>query len=590
MLRVLLAIFLIASIAGVGLAIWLFYDPEVVLDYEKQVLIWDAESATFQIETHFSKGRFVKALKAGDRELLATCFRDDFTGKLLVEDSPGVIQVSTVTERKLERGKAAQRDADANAVMDQLLAQLEPFAEIKSASQRVLEIHPITRMKEDTGRWQLRLLHMFYGTGPNGEMLAHESEHDAVLEYTARDQLDSKEPLLISWDTIYIKNTVSPHPLLEEVTKEYGLDLDASVLEDNWEIPVEANTQQKLAVAVEDFDRDGYLDIAVASLSKARQMGLPVLLRNIGGKRFEDVTAQYGIRPWQTTDIYPQFAAGWIDIENDGYPDLILGNRVYQNVRGQRFLDITEQSGLRFYREPMGVTVADYNNDGFADVYMLYQTPDDDRERQKMAGKPMPWIGDNHHGAENQLWMNNGNGTFRRALGTGAEAGKGSSFAATWFHLDDNLYPDVYIVNDFGDNVLLRNKGDGTFEDVTTTTGTGGFATSMGVASGDINNDGTPELYVGNMYSKMGRRIIAHIKPSDYPDGVYRQLEGACAGNHLYQLKPGQTQFQELSENMGINAVGWAFAPSFVDFDGDGLLDIYANAGFVSFSRGRPDG
>ena len=59
------------------------------------------------------------------------------------------------------------------------------------------------------------------------------------------------------------------------------------------------------------------------------------------------------------------------------------------------------------------------------------------------------------------------------------------------------------------------------------------FATSMGVATGDLDNDGAPEIYVANMYSKMGRRIIAHVESSDYPPGIFEQIEGSCAGNRL---------------------------------------------------------
>ena len=112
----------------------------------------------------------------------------------------------------------------------------------------------------------------------------------------------------------------------------------------------------------------------------------------------------------------------------------------------------------------------------------------------------------------------------------------------------------------------------------------------MGVASGDINGDGVPEIYVANMYSKMGRRIIAQVSAQDYPAGIYEQLVGSCAGNRLYSTKGDVREYQELSEQLGVNAVGWAYAPAFADFDGDGSLDVYATTGFLSFDRQKPDG
>ena len=515
MARLGIAFLLLAVIGvGVGFAVWWLYDPQIVLDYEKQVLIWDAESATFQIETRFGKRRFVKALRDNNRDLLASCFRDEFAAKLVNEEAPLVRTVSTVSETRYDRGKASQRETDANGLIDWLFAQLEPFAEVQSASQRVLEIHPIEQISEDTGRWSIRFLHMFYGTTAEGGRIAHESEHDVVLEYTARDQLET-DPVVISWDTIYFKNSTATHPLMEEVTEQFGLKLDSRLLEDNWEIPVENNLQQKICAAVEDFDRDGYLDIAVASMVSSREKGVPVLLRNVGGERFENVTQQMGIREWDATIDNVQFSAAWIDYNNDGYPDLIFGESLYRNEQGERFTDVTAESGLKVQREPMGITVADYNLDGFPDLYILYQSPPTNLEMRELANVPMPWIGDNKFGAENHLWLNDGNGHFKLIDNANAGGGKGSSFAASWFHLDDDLDPDLYIVNDFGNNVLLRNKGDGTFEDITEETQTGGFATSMGVASGDINNDGTVELYVGDMYSKMGRRIIAPVSHAD---------------------------------------------------------------------------
>ena len=137
--------------------------------------------------------------------------------------------------------------------------------------------------------------------------------------------------------------------------------------------------------------------------------------------------------------------------------------------------------------------------------------------------------------------------------------------------------------------MVLRNKGDGTFEDATDSSGAADFATSMGVATGDINNDGTTEIYVANMYSKMGRRIISHVSEDDYPKNIYPQIQGSCAGNRLYQIGDDGS-YSDVTDIAGVNEVGWAFGPLLCDFDGDGLLDVYATTGFMSFKRDKPDG
>jgi hypothetical protein len=146
------------------------------------------------------------------------------------------------------------------------------------------------------------------------------------------------------------------------------------------------------------------------------------------------------------------------------------------------------------------------------------------------------------------------------------------------------------VANDFGTNVMLRNRGDGSFEDISQAAGVADYATSMGVAAGDVDNDGLPELYVANMYSKMGRRIIAHVCDDDYDPGIYEQIKGACAGNRLYRRSSKDQQYEDLSTALGVNGIGWAFAPAMVDLDNDGLLDMYATTGFMSFDRHKPDG
>ena len=116
----------------------------------------------------------------------------------------------------------------------------------------------------------------------------------------------------------------------------------------------------------------------------------------------------------------------------------------------------------------------------------------------------------------------------------------------TGFFYDDDAFPDLYIANDFGKNVLLRNKGDGTFEDISAESQAEGYSTSMGVSTGDLNNDGKTEIYVANMYSKMGRRIIGQVSDDDYPEGIYPQIQGSCAGNRLYTRSDDGTVSRKL--------------------------------------------
>ena len=231
--------------------------------------------------------------------------------------------------------------------------------------------------------------------------------------------------------------------------------------------------------------------------------------------------------------------------------------------------------------------MADYDGDGRLDLYVVNQKgfrPPPPREQR-------PWVGDSLSGAENTLWHNEGGGRFTDVTRKSrASGGLRQTFAASTFFYDDDRFPDLYLANDLGTNLLLRNNGDGTFVDITKESGSGDFATSMGVATGDLDNDGAAEIYVANMYSKMGERIIAHVRADDYPAGVYEQIRGSCAGNRLYRRGGNGDKFHDFSRAAGVNDVGWAYAPAMTDLDGDGLLDLYATTGFMSFEHGKPDG
>ncbi len=540
----------------------------VELAKTKQKRIWLAEHVTFKIEAYFGKP-FSAALAERDAAQLQAFFNDDFAGQVFDAQWGDAQACSIVSQQQRDSG-AQMRTATAEDVVNSLLAALAEFDEINSLRTRVLHIE---RTEGQPARWLTTL--MIEARGRDSGPMEYRSRHQVEFALD-EENIVPDESVVARWQ---FKSEIlcrSPRPLMQEVTSEVGLD-DLG-LPDNWKMQ-QAN-KFHFQMAVEDFDRDGWLDIAIATAD-----GRPYLLRSHEGRRFEDVAEQLGLHTWSPRRFVTALA-GWIDYDNDGYPDLLVGNRLYHNDQGQGFTDVTAYSGLRIGLAPKGCTVADYDCDGYADLYLLYQSS----PRRPSAG-PEPWVGDNESGARNALWRNQGNGIFREVTKE-ANAGGGNrlSFAASWLFYDDDHFPDIYIANDFGNNVLLRNRGDGTFEDVSERAGVTGFSTSMGVASGDLDNDGNAEIYVANMYSKMGRRIIGQVCEADYPAGIFEQIQGSCAGNRLYTKTTGNGGFREVSNAMRVNGVGWAFAPAMTDLDGDGWLDLYATSGFMSFDRKKPDG
>ena len=547
------------------------------LDPAKQKKIWDLEHIVFELETFFGKP-FAEALAQHDVSTLRRRFRDDFAGSVLDERTATETRHAGLSERRTLRSLSTEAGVNPNGLLEHLIDSLSAVHSIDASRMRTLHIdQPL----DDSTRWNSTWLLSAVGRDASGAPVEIESLHS--IEFIFSDEREIRHrPVVASWHVQEMTQRNALNFLMEEVTTSSGLA--GLPLADNWKLPAPDRTQYRFQIAVDDYNRDGHTDIAIAT-----DKGRPFLLTGGAELTFRNDAESAGIRPWRN-DVANTltFLVAWIDFDNDGYPDLLMGDRLYRNIDGKGFSDVTGTSGLRIGYEPMGCAVADYDLDGFLDLYIVYQ------HSQSDSGPDIdPWVGEqaSGSGAPNVLWRNMGNGRFLDVTAqSGAGGGARKSFAAAWVARNDSPYPNLYVANDFGYNILLRNRGDGTFQDVTEESATGDFATSMGVASGDIDNDGHPDLYVANMYSKMGRRIIAHVQEDDYPAGVYEQILGSCAGNRLYRGAGAGQRAVEAAHASRVDEVGWAYAPAMADFDGDGLLDLYATTGFMSFSRRKPDG
>ena len=540
---------------------------------DRQKLIWQYEHITFELETKFGQA-FTTAWKNRQSEELRRFMRDDLHALLVPGKQHRVVNSSwwdhedwqRTNDRDLERG-------DADDLVARLLDWAGRFQRIDRTRLRVLQIHPDANAV--SGSWDLLLQLTAAGVAVDGKPLSFLATHRVHCKFES-DQEIAAGCILARWkdESLFIQQT--SQRLLEEQSAEWGL-LDLK-LRDNWTTPRTQNQTYAMQLAVEDFDRDGDLDIAFSTFHG------PQRLLQCQDNKFVDVTQEFAL-PEQRTAREQVALATWFDFDNDGYPDLLLGSRLYQNLKGSGFQDVTERSGLSFDYPVMGCAVADYDCDGKLDLYVLNHS-------DATKGQQPGYLDDEVTGAPNQLWRNQGNGRFMdvtRLVGS-LDTGNRQSFTAVWFHADRDRFPDLYVVNDFGKNFLFLSDGKGGLRDATDVAGVGSFANSMGAATGDIDGDGRAEIYVANMFSKMGRRIIAHVSEADYPAGVYAQIQGACAGNLLYAPTDTDGEFREISQDLRVNQVGWAHGPVLADFDRDGFLDIYATTGFQSFDRGKPDG
>lgn len=329
--------------------------------------------------------------------------------------------------------------------------------------------------------------------------------------------------------------------------------------------------QQGLAVG--DYDGDGLEDFYLTQPG-----GLPNrLFRNLGNGRFADVSAEAGLDALDGSS-----AAFFSDVDNNGTQDLIVILST-----GQPLLFLNGGSGsfhLSRMGFPTGVKpgavggcLGDYDLDGFLDLYVTaYLWPN------AASQLPRPYY-DATNGPPNVLYRNLGDGTFEDVTaGTGlSENNNRFSHACTWADYDQDGLPDLFVANDFGRKNLYRNQGDGQFLDVTEEAGVEDAGAGMSVAVGDYDGDGWEDVYFGNMWSSAGRRVtmqrdFKHDSP-DAPRDIYRRH---ARGNSLFRSE--RSHFEDVTIASGVEMGRWAWCSDFVDFDNDGNLDIYIVNGFVT--------
>ncbi len=274
-----------------------------------------------------------------------------------------------------------------------------------------------------------------------------------------------------------------------------------------------------------------------------------------------------------------------LDLDSDGNQDLVLAmgpNLVLAfNRGGASFKDFRVLQGFGT-SHVHSIAAADVDGDGDLDLYAC---------RYNRAGgegtltaMPIPYH-DARNGGRNLYWRNEGRRVFVDAtVESGLDADNTRfSLDALWEDFDNDGDPDLFVANDFGSNSFYRNQGGGRFIEDAEAAGTLGVGASMGVSAADFDHDGDMDLYVSNMFSSAGLRIVG--QETRFMEGEHQDLHGRymrhARGNTLY-VNRGDGSFEDLTEESGTAMGRWAWGAHFVDFDNDGWEDIYVPNGFVT--------
>lgn len=360
-------------------------------------------------------------------------------------------------------------------------------------------------------------------------------------------------------------------PWFVDVIKQSGIDFK-NLNGDPAQIPIIDQNGQ--GAAFFDYNNDGWMDLYLISgstikLWKKRKNPGNRLYRNNGDGTFRDVTREAGVQGNRWSN-----GCAAADYDGDGFVDLFVTNwgpnTFYHNNGDGTFTDVTEQAGLGDSRWASSAAFGDVDNDGDLDLYVANYVkfdPDHFPTREQDGSDCLykgirtgcgPWL---YEGEQDILYLNNGDGTFTEVTQkAGLQATRGyRSFGTVLidFDLDNDL--DLYVGCDVMPNLYFLNQGSGKFFSAGRSRGgtlnaTGKHESGMGVAVGDVNDDGFPDVFTTNF---------------------------AGETNTLYLNSRGF--FEDVTEKAGLDKhpeeLGWG--NYMADFDNDGFLDILVVNGHI---------
>ena len=433
----------------------------------------------------------------------------------------------------------------------------EAASEAAASFERYLQLEP-----DDLGvRWLLNLAHMLAGTYPDGvpskyvlkpALFRSETRVPRLIDVAARTRLGSME---IAGGTV--ADDLDGDGLVDvfltsvdycSQARLYGSTREGT-FEDRTEAAGLVGQLGGINAVHADYNNDGRLDLFIMRGGWEVPMRNSLLRSNADGT-FTDVTREAGLLDASQAT----HSVAWADFDNDGWLDLFVAHeltpsQMFRNRRNGTFEDVTARAGVGSTAFTKGVVAGDYDGNGFADLYL-----------SNMFG-------------DNILFRNNGDGTFTDVARAAGVERPFASFPTWFFDYDNDGLLDLFVASypnsleefvkhyvkqplDAEPLALYRNKGDGTFADVSVEAGLNRVVPAMGSNFGDLDNDGFLDMYLGT-----GTPSFATLMP-----------------NIMLKNDRGR-RFLDVTEASGTGNLQKGHGVAFVDLDNDGDEDVVLNSG-----------